>query len=171
VGFKVDLDSAGLTLSASQDTLTYLTPLPVTFTVKYLGEPLPAGTEVTLRFDPSELSGLAETVTLGDDGTFIAPALTALIQSGQINISASAMGLNSNEVGFKVDLDSAGLTLSASQDTLTYLNPTFVTFTVRYLGQPLPAGNEIILSFDPSKLSGLTETVTLGAGGTCLGVH
>ncbi|MDR2368697.1 MAG: inverse autotransporter beta domain-containing protein, partial [Deltaproteobacteria bacterium] len=166
VSFGVDLDGQGLALSASQSSLTYLSPKAVTFTVRYLGEPLPAGTQVSVSFDAGEVAGLSATVTLGAGGTFTAAALKALVATGPIGVSVGAMGLTYNEVAFGVDYNQAGLSLSASRNSLEYLNPVSVDFTVKYLGQPLPAGTSVNVTFEAGKVTGLSGLVTLGAGGT-----
>jgi Fe-S cluster assembly iron-binding protein IscA len=164
VGFSVDLDQAGLSLSASRSSLEYLSPVSVGFTVKYLGRNLPAGTNVAVAFEAGQLAGMAGTATLDAGSGFQATALEALDSNGPIKVSVAALGLNSNEVDFSVGLNPAGLSLSASRSDLEYLNPLSVDFTVKYMGRSLPAGTKVAVSFESSELAGLTATAALDAG-------
>ncbi|MDR2367677.1 MAG: hypothetical protein LBF58_06150, partial [Deltaproteobacteria bacterium] len=166
VAFGVDYNQAGLSLSASRGTLEYLNPVSVDFTVKYLGQPLLAGTQVSVTFEAGEIAGLPATVVLGNGGVFNASEVKSLVITGPINVSVGALGLSSNDVGFGVTLDQAGLSLSASRATIPYLSPVSVDFTVKYLGQPLPAGTQVSVMFFAGELSGMPPSVVLGAGGT-----
>jgi hypothetical protein len=164
--FDVALDPDALTLTASKDSLDYLTPQKVIFTVLYDGVALPAGTAVTLDFDPLELSGLSSSYALASGGTFTAEALSALVPEGPLAVAAGALGLASPRVYFGVDLLGGSLALSADTSDLGYLAPTKVVFTVTYQGAPLPAGTVVDLIFDPGELLGLSGSVALKAGGT-----
>jgi hypothetical protein len=165
VTFSVTLSPDGLSLTASRDSLEYLSPEQVAFTVSYKGEALPAGTQASLSFDPSQLSGLPVTASLAAGGTISVPALKALVATGPITVTASALGLSSNAASFSITLSPDGLALTASRDSLEYLSPEQVAFTVSYKGEALPAGTAVSLSFDPSQLSGLPGLATLEEGG------
>jgi hypothetical protein len=165
VGFAVILESSGLSFSASRNNLPYLSPVAVNFTVKYLGESLPVGTNVKVNFEAGELTGSPASTTLDADSKFSAPNLKALTLSGPLAVSVEVMGVTSNEVSFAVILEASGLSLSASRDELIYLSPVSVDFTVKYLGQSLPMGTSVKVVFDQSKLAGLATSVTLDGNG------
>ncbi|MDR1298439.1 MAG: inverse autotransporter beta domain-containing protein [Deltaproteobacteria bacterium] len=163
--FAVDLDPDGLTLSSDRNGLDFLEARGTTFTVRYLGEPLAAGSRVSVYFDASGLSGLEAGYALGAGGVFVSPGLTALRPAGPLPVSVGFLGAVSNDWEFGVALKPGALTLGADRETLDFLEPGETAFTVRYLGEPLAAGSRVSVDFDASELSGLEAGYALGAGG------
>jgi hypothetical protein len=137
----------------------------VDFTVKYLGQPLPSGTSLSVVFDSSKLAGLATKVTLDGNSQFRALGLEALSFSGPLKVYVQFMGVSSNEVNFEVTLGAGSLTLSASKNSLEFLEETEVAFVVSFEGTPLPAGSKVSFNFNQSELGGLVQSAVLEQGG------
>jgi hypothetical protein len=154
-----------LALSADRDRLPFLEGALVTFTILYNGSPLPAGTQVELLpRDAGSLEGLAGTHVTDSLGHVTIPSLTAKSPEGPLLVYAKAIGKVSQEASFQVDLVGP-LGLTASTDSLPFLEDAPVGFQVTLKGEPLPKGMSLGYVLDGTQLETAGSSATSQEGG------
>ncbi|MDR1080419.1 MAG: inverse autotransporter beta domain-containing protein [Deltaproteobacteria bacterium] len=102
VGFGVEMKGT-LGLTATRDTLELFAPRFTELAVTLNGVPLPSGTAVAFSFGSDELEGLPASAETGPGGK-VAASLAALTAGEPVLVAASAGGLDSNPVGFGVEM-------------------------------------------------------------------
>ncbi|MDR1394767.1 MAG: hypothetical protein LBK52_01165, partial [Deltaproteobacteria bacterium] len=150
---SLKIQSAGtLTAEPQPQILEFLTETAVSLTVRLNGEPLPAGTPVSLEAEEG-LAGIAVQALTGPGGIISLPKVTAAA-SGPLTLTAQALNLEGT-ADFSVYADPGQLSLDASPSRLEFMTPENTDFTLSYRGQPLPAGLSAVLTEESGRLKNL----------------
>jgi hypothetical protein len=157
--------SGGFGLSASPQSLEFLTPAPVDLFFDYRGTPLPAGVPVSLYATGGDFSGLPAGAVTQAGGRVSLPALDARRLSGPLHIRGEVAGALTNPVPMAVTSQPGGFSLAASPDELELYAPTEAALSLYYRGSSLPAGIEAEILGDISRFEGLPERAVTEAGG------
>jgi hypothetical protein len=161
VSFNV-LPLGHLTLEVSPGSLEFLKPASLNLTVKLNGSPLPGGTEVQITA-AGGLTGLPAKALTDISGRINLPQARAG-SLGPAVLTVQSQNLRSNEVSLDVWLNPAELTLSVQPERLELLVPADTVFSLKYRGEPLPAGTPVSLSNRENNLSPLPSGLTENGG-------
>ncbi|MDR0548903.1 MAG: hypothetical protein LBI10_05775, partial [Deltaproteobacteria bacterium] len=160
--------SGNLTLTALTPELELLTNSDLALVAQINGQELPAGLTASVILESGTLKNLPATAVVASGGLLTFSNVTAeTLDLIQIRIQASS--LTSNAASLTVGYNQGALTLSATPNSLEFLVPTAVVFSLTYLGQPLPSGFTVNLLSTDLKIAGLPYGATTDSQGQVKG--
>jgi hypothetical protein len=167
VFFDVYLDQSKLKLSVDKEFISPTTPEDVVFSLKYDGEKLPPGINVSFNDKENALINLPSQAVTGPDGEISVPGLKSKELFGDPwQVSVTVAGKESNEVSFKILDDLNGeFVLKVEPNSLYYLDATNVDFFVLYNNEPIPSNVLVDFNLVEGDIDGLPSNQLTIEGG------